>query len=103
MKQPEEINRLCPFCRKHTKHTVSLAKRKAPSSAHPLGKGSKKRTGFGKGTGNLGSLGSRPPISKWKSTGKKLTKKTDFRYKCSVCKKSHAQKKGIRAKKVEMI
>jgi large subunit ribosomal protein L44e len=103
MKIPKEIMRLCPFCKKHTKHAVSQAKRKAPGSTHPLSKGAKSRTGFGKGTGNLGKIGSKPPITKWKSTGKKITKKTDFRYKCNVCKKSHAQKKGIRAKKVELI
>ncbi|HII65876.1 TPA: hypothetical protein HA295_03825, partial [Candidatus Woesearchaeota archaeon] len=38
---------------------------------------------------------------KFKMTGKKATKKTDFRYECKNCKKEHAQKKGIRAKKVE--
>ncbi len=103
MKKPKEINRLCPFCRKHTKHIVSQAKRKAKGSAHPLSIGSKVRTklrGFWKGTGNLGKY-SKPP--KPKMVGKKTSKKTDFRYTCSVCKKTHAQKKGIRAKKVELI
>jgi len=102
MKTPKEVMRHCPFCKKHTKHIVSLAKRKAKGSTHPLSTGSKVRTklrGFWKGTGNLGRY-SKPP--KPKMVGKKLTKKTDFRYKCSVCKKSHMQKKGIRAKKVEL-
>ncbi len=103
MKKPKEIKRYCPFCRKHTAHTVSLSKRKAPNSTHPLSKGAKSRTNFGHGTGNLGKLGSKPPITKWKSTGKKSTKKTDYRYKCSECKKSHAQAKGIRAKKIELV
>jgi len=103
MKKPKEIKRYCPFCKKHTVHGVSQAKRKAPNSAHPLGKGAKSRTGYGKGTGNLGKLGSKPPISKWKSTGKKTTKKTDFRYTCKECKKTHAQKSGLRTKKVELI
>jgi ribosomal protein L44E len=103
MKQPKEIMRLCPFCNKHTKHIVSQSKRKAKGTTHPMSKGSKKRTmlrGEWRGTGNLGKY-SKPP--KPKMVGKKMTKKTDFRYQCSVCKKSHAQKKGKRAKKVEMI
>ncbi len=103
MKKPKEIKRLCPFCGKHTKHIVSQAKRKAKGSAHPLSIGSKVRTklrGYWKGTGNLGKY-SKPP--KPKMVGKKTSKKTDFRYTCSVCKKTHAQKKGIRAKKVELI
>ncbi len=103
MKIPKEMKRHCPFCKKHTIHTVSQAKRKAKGSKRPLGKGSKIRTklrGFWKGTGNLGKY-SKPP--KPKMVGKKLTKKTDFRYTCRECKKTHAQKKGIRAKKVELI
>ena len=32
---------------------------------------------------------------------KKSTKKTDLRFQCGVCKKSHCQNHGIRAKKVE--
>jgi large subunit ribosomal protein L44e len=103
MKIPKQVMRYCPNCKKHTKHNVAQAKRKAPNSAHPLSKSAKSRTGFGKGTGNLGKLGSKPPISKWKSTGKKTTKKTDLRYKCSVCKKTHMQSKGKRVKKVELI
>ena len=101
MKKPKTIKRLCPYCKKHTEHKVAAAKKKTPGSAHPLGKNAKKRTRFGKGKGNLGKYGSKPPISKFKMTGKKSSKKTDFRYECKVCKTSHVQKKGIRAKKVE--
>ncbi len=103
MKRPKETMRYCPFCKKHTKHLVSQAKRKAKGSKHPLSVGSKVRTklrGLWKGTGNLGKY-SKPP--KPKMVGKKMTKKTDFRYQCTVCKKTHAQKRGIRAKKVEFV
>jgi len=30
-----------------------------------------------------------------------MSKKTDLRYECKECKKTHMQKKGFRAKKVE--
>ena len=101
MKLPKTVKRFCPYCRKHTKHKITQAKKKTPSSAHPLGKFAKKRTRFGKGHGNLGKYGSKPAVSKWKMGNKKQSKKTDLRYECSVCKKQHIQKQGKRAKKVE--
>jgi large subunit ribosomal protein L44e len=102
MKIPKTIKRLCPKCKKHTAHKVLVAKKKTPGSAHPLSKGSKKRRGFGHGVGNLGTRGSKPALSKFKMTGAKQSKKTDFRYECSVCKKQHVQRKGIRTKKLEL-
>jgi large subunit ribosomal protein L44e len=104
MKKPKTLKRLCPHCKKHTEHKVSQSKRRTPNSAHPLSAGSKKRMrrrGLARGVGNLGKI-SRGAISSFKMTGKKATKKTDFRYECKECKKSHAQKKGIRAKRVEL-
>ena len=100
MKLPKIVNRYCPYCRKHTEHKVAQSKRKAPSA---MKKGSKKRArrrGAARGKGNLGRY-SKPAISKWKMTGKKASKKTDLRYECSVCKKQHAQRHGVRSKKVE--
>ncbi|MFC1741172.1 50S ribosomal protein L44e [Nanoarchaeota archaeon] len=102
MKIPKLMKRLCPFCKKHTEHKVSQAKKKTPFSVRPLSKSGKKRRGFGKGHGNLGTRGSKPPIGSFKMTGKKSSKKTDLRYQCKECKKTHAQKKGVRAKKVEL-
>jgi len=61
-----------------------------------------RRRGEWRGLGNLGKY-SKPPITKFKMTGKKNSKKTDFRYECSLCNKKHGQKKGIRARKVELI
>ncbi len=101
MKIVKVIKRYCPYCKKHSEHKISQAKKRTPGSAHPLAKAAKKRSRFGKGMGNLGKYGSKPPISKFKMTGKKTSKKTDFRYECKVCKKTHVQKKGFRAKKVE--
>jgi len=100
MKLPKLVNRYCPFCRKHTEHKVTQSKKKAPSS---LSRGSKYRArkrGLARGMGSMGRY-SRPPVGSWKRSGKKKSKKTDLRYECKVCKKTHMQRKGIRAKKVE--
>lgn len=104
MKIPKEMKRLCPFCKKHTKHKIAASKKKTPGTAHPLAKYSKKRRGFGKGMGNLGRFGSKPAVTKFKMAGKKTSKKTDLRFECTVCKKQHVSaKNGKRAKKVEFV
>jgi large subunit ribosomal protein L44e len=103
MKMPKLVKRLCPFCKKHTEHKVTQAKRKTPNSVHPMSYGSKKRArlrGKARGMGNRGRY-SKPAISKFKMTGKKTSKKTDFRYECKVCKKTHCQRAGFRTKKIE--
>lgn len=100
---PKTVKRFCPTCRKHTEHRVSQSKKKTPSSAHPMGYGSKKRMrlrGKARGHGNLGRI-SKGAVSSWKRYGKKTSKKTDFRYKCKECGKSHNQRKGFRAKRIE--
>lgn len=107
MKQPKEVKRLCKHCKKHTKQKVTSAKSKSPFSVHPIARGGSVRQharhrGKKIGAGNCGRY-SRPPIKNWKSTGKKLSKKTDFRYTCSECKKTTTQASGIRAKKVELV
>jgi len=101
MKLPKQTNRFCPYCRKHTLHKITQAKKRTRGTAHPLSRGSKFRIhkrGEDRGIGNHGRY-SKPP--KPKMTGKKQSKKTDLRYECSVCKKQHMQRKGIRVKKVE--
>jgi len=103
MKVPKQVNRHCKRCRKHTPHKVSQNKARGRSTAHPMSYGSVVRVrlrGQRRGFGNLGRF-SKPP--KPKMTGKKMSKKTDFRYTCSVCGIASVQRKGIRAKKVEMI
>lgn len=107
MKVPKEVKRLCPHCKKHTTHKVSLAKNKTMFSVHPMSHGGSvrqhaKHRGKGIGMGNCGRF-SRPPVKSRKMMGKKLTKKTDFRYTCQVCKKTQTQSYGIRAKKVELV
>ena len=103
MKIPKATRRHCPFCRKHTDQKVAQNKARGRSQSHTLSRGSTKRVrmrGERRGFGNLGKY-SKPP--KPKMTGKKLSKKLDLRYTCSVCKKTSCQSSGIRAKKVEMV
>jgi len=100
---PKNTKRYCPKCKKHTDHKIALAKKRTPSSAHPMGLGSKKRMKLrseGVGMGNVGKI-SKGALSGWKRYGKKTSKKTDFRYTCSVCKKTQTQGKGFRAKRIE--
>lgn len=107
MKVPKNTKRYCPFCKKHTAHKVAEAKKRTMGTAHPQSYGSKTRQkargrGIGIGFGNRGRF-SRPPATKQKMLGKKSTKKTDFRYTCQTCKKTHSQKGGFRAKKLEFV
>ena len=99
MKIPKQVNRYCKFCKKHTPHKIALVKGKERGSLkHGSIQRSKKR-GRGQGYGNLGKVGSKPAIAKWKRTGAKTSKKTNIKYTCNECKKTSIQKKGIRAKK----
>ncbi|MGV8150660.1 MAG: 50S ribosomal protein L44e [Candidatus Woesearchaeota archaeon] len=105
MKIPKTLKRHCPYCKKHTEHTVSQSKKKGQGSVHTQSRSSKTRLrsrGSWRGHGNQGRF-SRPPIGSRKMSGKKLTKKTDFRYTCKTCGKQHNQSKGIRVKKIEII
>jgi len=107
MKFPKVKKTYCSKCKKHTEHKVALAKRKGLNATHHQTQGSRTRQkarsrGVGIGSGNKGKY-SRPPINKRKSTGKKLTKKTDFRYTCSECNHIQVQSGGMRLKKVELV
>lgn len=103
MKITKKIKCYCKHCKKHTDHTVSQAKKANRGS---LKKGALQRLEKrGSGTSGHGNHGkySRKPISAWKRTGAKTSKKVDFRYKCSICKKTSVQNKGFRTKKVEFV
>lgn len=104
MKLPRTKNRYCPKCKKHTEHKIVESRKKTPFTAHPMSYGSKPRQAL-RGRMHMGNRGkySRPPISKWKMAGKKQSKKTDFRFQCSQCKKMHTQDYGIRTRKVEFV
>lgn len=92
----------CKYCKKHTLMKVSQSKKSGSRGALKHGSIVRaKKRGLGHGAGNKGRWGSRPAINKFKMTGKKQSKKTDLRYKCTVCNKSMVQSHGVRAKKVE--
>ena len=102
MKIPKKIKRYCPYCNKHTEHKVSDVSSGHKRSA--LKKGSIERArkrGLGRGYGNLGKWGSKPPVTKWKRKTK-ATKKTNLMYTCQECKKSHIQRKGKRTSKLKI-
>jgi large subunit ribosomal protein L44e len=99
MKLPKTRKTYCPFCKKHTEHSVAMAKRGGKRGS--LKRGSIERTrlrGRARGFGNLGRY-SRP--TKPKMSGVKSSKKTDLRFKCKACGKTHVQKAGLRTKRVE--
>ncbi len=102
MKIPKTVRRYCPYCKKHTIHKVLQTKKGKPRSLSYGSKVRAKKRGQARGLGSLGRY-SKPAVSKWKMTGKKHSKKTDLRYQCTVCKRSHTQSKGVRAKKVEFV
>lgn len=105
MKIPKTMKRHCPVCKKHTEQRVSESKSRGRSKAHPLSKFGTRRLkdrGERTGAGNQGKF-SKPPIKNWRRTGKKLSKKTDLRYTCTVCNKAKGQSVGIRAKKLELV
>ena len=102
MKKPKLVKRHCPSCKKHTEHKVTQTKKKNPSTLSYGSKVRARRRGAARGAGNRGRY-SKPAVTKFKMTGKKTTKKTDFRFECKECKKSHTQRRGIRAKRVELV
>jgi large subunit ribosomal protein L44e len=103
MHLPKTVNRYCPTCKKHTEHSIKNHSNKGLNSNRTQARGSKSRVrkrGLRRGHGNLGKF-SRGAMSSWKRYGKKTSKKTDLRYTCKECKKTHVQRKGFRTKKIE--
>jgi len=100
MKLPKITKRYCPYCKKHTEHKISIAKKRNPRTLTYGSKFRARKRGLARGIGNRGRY-SKPAISKFKMTGKKATKKTDLRYECKECKKIHVQRKGFRVKRIE--
>ena len=100
MKYPKKVNRYCKYCKKYTEHKVEEVKNKE-RGALKLGSIQRaKKRGLGVGMGNKGKWGSKPAISKFKRTGAKLSKKTNLKFTCEICKKTLIQKKGFRTKKL---
>jgi len=102
MKLPKNLRRFCPFCKAHTQQKVSLASAGHTRSALKRGSIARaKKRGLGRGMGNLGKWGSKPPVTQWKRKTKS-TKKANIIYTCSVCHKSYYKAKGIRSGKVQL-
>ena len=99
MKVPKRLKRYCRSCNTHTEQDVAQSKKKKPSSLTYGSKARARLRGRARGTGNLGRY-SKPAISKFKMTGHKQTKKTDFRYHCTTCKNRQCRKKAFVLKKL---
>lgn len=91
MNYPKKIRVYCPHCKKHTEHTVEIAKRKT-----------RRKTAQGQRR-FLRKMKGYHSFPKENPKGReKPTKKLDLRFKCSVCKKKHMKGLGFRAKKFEL-
>lgn len=103
MKIPKEMNRYCPYCKKHTSQTVATAKQRSRSATHPLSRGSTsrlERRGLRVGYGNQGRYSRKGPKD-WKRKTK-ITKRITLMYKCKTCNKMKGIKKAIRTGRIEI-
>jgi large subunit ribosomal protein L44e len=91
MKYPKQMRTFCPKCKKHTVHSVELAKKK------PRRKMAQGQRRF------LRKLEGYTSFPRSKPDYEKPTKKVDLRFKCSVCGKKHMRGSGWRAKKFELV
>lgn len=88
MKLPKTVNRFCPYCNKKTKQKVKLIGTGFQRGTLTRGSIARARLrGKGRGIGNKGKWGSKPPVSKFKRKSK-TTKKTNIMYICEVCGKA---------------
>ncbi len=92
MKFPKTVRRYCPFCKKHTEHSVSRVKgRKRRKTTKDERSAERKRKGYG-------SFPFKNPKGR-----EKPTRRLDLRYKCKECGKKHPIGKGFRVKKFELV
>ncbi len=102
MKLPKETKRYCPYCKKHTSQTISVAKQRARSATHPMSRGSPTRIkarglqGFG-GWGKRSKKGAKD----WKRKTK-ATKRLPVLFTCKVCKKTKGMRKALRVSRIEV-
>lgn len=90
MKFPKQTKTYCPYCKKHTLHSVELGK-KRPRRTMAVG-----QRRF------LRKLKGYTSFPKSKPDYEKPTKRVDLRFKCTVCNKKHTRA-GWRAKKFELV
>lgn len=99
MKIPKTIKRHCPFCKKHTKHSVDRVKTSGRRPGSALKAGSRYRTiKLHKGYGGSPY----PMIEHGKKYGAKSSQKLMLKYTCSECKKKHQSGSSKRIKKFEI-
>ncbi len=91
MRFPKKITTFCPICKKHTEHTVELAKKK---TRRTMAQGQRRY---------LRKLKGYTSFPRPKPDYEKTTKRVDIRYKCTVCGKKHTRGSGWRAKKFEIV
>lgn len=91
MKFPKKVRTYCPSCKKHTEHTVEMAKKK-PRRADAQGQ-----------RRYLRKLLGYTSFPRPKPDYEKATKKLDLRFKCKECGKKHERGQGWRAKKFELV
>ncbi len=88
MKIPKTTKRYCPYCRKKTEQKIKLIGTGAKRGTLTRGSIARARArGLGRGIGNKGKWGSKPPVSKFKRKAK-TNKKTNIMYTCNECGKS---------------
>ncbi|MCS7131675.1 MAG: 50S ribosomal protein L44e [Hadesarchaea archaeon] len=90
MKVPKQIRTHCPFCRKHTVHTITQVHKRA---ARALSWGQRQFARV------MAGYGSQPRSEQRKFA--KTTKKVSLMFKCKECGKSHPHR-GFRAKSIEI-
>lgn len=103
MKIKRNRNMYCKYCKRHTAHKVSQVKGHERGSLKHGSISRARKRGLGRGYGNLGIYGSKGAMSGWKRYGAKSSKKTNLKFKCTICNKEQPQSSGFRTKKVELI
>lgn len=91
MKYPKKIRIYCDYCRKHTEHSVEIAKHK---TRRTMAVGQRRFLRKMKG---YHSFPKENPKGR-----EKPTKRVDLRFKCTVCGKKHTKGSGFRVKKFEL-
>lgn len=98
MKIPKTRNRYCPYCKKHTKHTIERVSTAGRRSGSSLKAGSRYRIKkLEKGYGGTPY----PMMEHGTRYGAKASKKVMLRFTCSVCKKAHQSTAPYRSRKFE--
>lgn len=91
MKFPKELKVYCNFCKRHTPHTVEVAKKKPRRT---MAQGQRRF---------LRKLKGYTSFPREKPDYEKPTKRVDLRFKCKECGKIHTRGAGFRVKKFELV